>query len=806
MNLRLKIFYSLFIFVLISLSLPAYASSPLALVKSEKNQEAYSDQHLGTFDDDWLAFRRTIETSNVRFDVISDQDLINGGSKLSSYKVIILPMLIDLPTAAVNTISDYVRSGGKIIVTDGGGSPTENAQKINQLTGVQVKGHNTMQDKLQLVWSRTPLPFTQDFSVGTTYANFHIVDNGALQSAKWINTNGQEVTGAICNLNGNIYLSWAPGLQGEITSNSQVLSLALEDSVPGITQQAAVQISFADYQNIQQELDYLIRRTEESIQTAKQADLAVPFKTIQEHYEVALQHVKNFQTAYQERRFLEADSEAAQARHEFSLAFAKSMPVRPVEARSVWLDRGTIINCKTEAAMSDLFDRLKSAGINVVYFETNNAGFCMFPTQISTPHPDLHGFDALGTAVKEAHKRGMELHSWIWTFAVGNLRHNPIIGRESDYPGPVLSSHAFNWALARQNGALLPNNQPEFWIDPANLDGRRFVKDLAVEIVSKYPVDGLQFDYIRYPFNGKGTEMGFDWTGRLRFEKETGLNLDKLDEETRQMWQTWKIAQVNSFVEETSKATKKIRPGLRISVAVYGTPKRLRLGNIQQEWEAWIRNGWIDTVNPMTYVPTAKDLSIMAGFVRESSEDKALVYPGLSIRQLDTAGLIEQLDTARAIGTLGTTIFAVAQLDDKKLNVLKLGPYRRYTMLTPQSDPLKASRLLFDDFASMVNRYFQDPKKRILSDQSSTNEVFAEIESVQKQIHSLSSKSSAEELSDAVKQVSNLQNDIKNWLRIEAFIQRGYRAQYIVSYLTQVQAILTYAFHQTKVNAVASQL
>ncbi len=148
----------------------------------------------------------------------------------------------------------------------------------------------------------------------------------------------------------------------------------------------------------------------------------------------------------------------------------------------------------------------------------------------------------------------------------------------------------------------------------------------------------------------------------------------------------------------------------------------------------------------MTYVTSAKELSNMSSYVRESTFDHALVYPGLSIRQLDTAGLIEQLDSARVTGTLGTTLFAVAQLDDKKANILKSGPYRKAPILTPQSEPLKATRLLIDDFASLVNRYLQDPKKHILSDQASTNEVLVQLDQVQKDLHHLSFTSTPAEL------------------------------------------------------------
>jgi hypothetical protein len=143
-------------------------------------------------------------------------------------------------------------------------------------------------------------------------------------------------------------------------------------------------------------------------------------------------------------------------------------------------------------------------------------------------------------------------------------------------------------------------------------------------------------------------------------------------------------------------------------------------------------------------------------------------------------------------------MFAAAHLDDKKMNVLKLGPYRRQPILTPQSDPIRASRMLVDDFAAMVNRYLQDPKKKILSDQASTNDVVIQIVELQKKMHSLPTHPPAEEIEAVNKEVASLHSTIREWLRLEAFIQRGYRAQYIVNYLGQVEAILAYASHKER--------
>lgn len=774
---------------------PALAESPLAVLRSEKNQAAYSEQHIGEFDEDWKSFKRTFETANVRYDQLSDNDLITEGV-LAKYKLVVIPLLLDMPPQQVAAVKSYVAKGGKIVVTDGCGVASAAAAELIALAGAKVTGHHTMEDAKQFLWPRTPFPLTQDFSVGTLTADI-VPAAPADAIAKWVGKSGEDAGTALASEAGNAYIGWAPGLQGNISANAQILSTVLEEASPGITQQAAVQISYADYQMYLQELDYLQKRTDEVIKTAKQADLAVPFTEIQKNYEAALTHVEKFNAAYKERRFYEASEQVASARHEFALSFAKAMPVRPVEARAVWLDRGTIIATKNEKGMIDLIQRLKAGGINIIYFETNNAGFAMFPSTLAVQNPQLNGWDALGTALEQAHKNGMEFHAWFWNFNVGNERHNPIIGKDSEYPGPVLSTRRFSWALAGKNGSLFGHNQHEYWVNPANPEARQYCGDLMREVVTKYPVDGVQYDYIRYPFNGKPNQMGWDWVGRLRFERETGLSLDNLDDEGAAVWQAWKIAQVNQFVEETSNSIRKIRPGIRISAAVYGTPRRLRCWNLQQEWETWINKGWIDTLNPMTYVGTAKELQIQANNCRESSEDKALVYPGLSIRQLDTAGFIEQLDTARDIGTLGTTLFAVAQLDDQKLELLSIGPYRRPAVMTPQSSPVKASTLLVDDFVSMVNRYLADPKKRVIADTASTNEVVKEMDAVQRSVHSLPSDATSSDIDRVKDNVLQLRKLMREWLRIDAFAQRGFRAQYMLSYLTQIESILTYASHRS---------
>lgn len=790
--------FFLFCFFISSSWQKALAAAPIAVLKSATNAQAYQGQNIGTYDEDWQAFKRTLESANLRYDIISDGDL--SASKLSQFKVLIVPLLADLPETSLDAIKQYTSSGGKILLTDGGASLSKTAAATAEIAGVTVAGHKATQEAEQLVWTKAGKKLVYDFAVGTLVAELSPSSPESVV-ASWVDGSGKALGPSISKNNGNIFIGWAPGLQGETSSNAAILSMVLDESNPGLTKEASIQINSGDYLKLQDELDSLCKRANEAIDTAKQADLAVPMTEIKKHYERALTHARAFKDFYQQRKSFEADGELNAARKELSLAYAKAMPVRLVEARSIWLDRGTIVSCQGASGMSMLFDKLKKSGINLVYFETNNAGFTMYPSKVSSQNPQTLNWNPLASAIKEAHKRGMELHAWLWTFNVGNTFHNPIIKQDPEYPGPVLSTKDFAWALASKTGSFVPPKQHEFWIDPSCAEGRRFIKDLVMEVVNNYELDGIQLDYIRYPFNGKGGEMGYDFAGRVNFERETRLCLDRLDDRVRKAWINWKAKQVNSMVQDVSQSVRAAKPQLKISAAVYAMPREQRMNLIQQDWELWVANGWVDTLNPMTYVIKGAELHKMAGYVRDSVENKALVLPGLFIKDLDTAGFVEQLDISRSLGTLGNTMFAAAQLDDNKSSLLQLGPYRKSPLMTPLADPVRAATLVFDSFAYSIGRYVQDPERPIVSDRASTNEILTQTEAIQRVLHSMPSNADAEQIKNASLLINTLADSVKEWLAIESFAKRAPRANYISATINQASSILNFAAHRVKMRS-----
>lgn len=417
----------------------------------------------------------------------------------------------------------------------------------------------------------------------------------------------------------------------------------------------------------------------------------------------AAQEKSKFETAWFQQNYGPALAAFDNCRSALMRALFDKVPSNQIEGRAIWLDRGSIVRSGSPEGLRQLIRKIAAAGFNVIYFETVNAGYPIYPSQVTEQNPQTKGWDPLAVAIEEAHQNGMELHAWVWVFAVGNIRHNRILGQPDSFPGPILSrSDMASEALRGANGELVPANQYEYWLSPASPKARQFLITLFSEIVSQYPVDGLQLDYIRYPFQKYNAAMGYENRSVSKFNAETGLSVSESGEYIPKAWVAWKAFQVTTFVKELSHRVKETNPKLKLSVAVFPMARYSRMLMIQQDWETWVRNGWVDTINPMAYSRSARSLERLVEYIHNISNDKALVYPGLSLIRLNAVELLDTLEICRKTGVMGTTLFAFNQFDPDKQLLLQTGPYKQRKTIPPHRDPLYASSQLIAETQGMV--------------------------------------------------------------------------------------------------------
>jgi uncharacterized lipoprotein YddW (UPF0748 family) len=456
-------------------------------------------------------------------------------------------------------------------------------------------------------------------------------------------------------------------------------------------------ISSREVQLMNQELQGLIDRFETTLLTADTQNSQIEISTskvvqqilnkqtitskeidkslVKSNYHTAHQALQRAREGLKQFHFLIDTQQYNQAQAEWSAAkqvlwsnYPADRPVADSEIRGIWLDRGTIVKAKSEEDLAKIFDRMATAGINTVFFETVNSGYTIYPSKIAPQqNPLVEGWDPLKAAVKLAHERGMELHAWVWTFAAVNQRHNLLLNLPRNYLGPVLSKHP-DWGMTDQEGSRFDYASGKVFLDPANPDVRHYLASLLAEIATDYQVDGIHLDYIRYPFespNGRIT-YGYGVAAREQFQKQTGYDPIQLNP-SHPLWAEWtefRIKQIDSFVASVSQDLKQLRADLTISTAVFPIPQRERLAKIQQHWEQWVRKEWIDILVPMTYAENTETLQTLASpLLNEFSQGQALLLPGIRLLNISDVAALDQMQLLRGMSTEGYALFAAENLN-----------------------------------------------------------------------------------------------------------------------------------------------
>ncbi|MCY3021986.1 MAG: family 10 glycosylhydrolase [Planctomycetota bacterium] len=199
------------------------------------------------------------------------------------------------------------------------------------------------------------------------------------------------------------------------------------------------------------------------------------------------------------------------------------------------------------------------------------------------------------------------------------------------------------------------------WLCPSHPDNQKLEVDAMVEVATKYDVDGIHFDYIRYP----GPDECFCQGCRERFETAIGAKVmnwpadTRRDDQVRQKWLDFRRANITKVVAAVSELARKAKPKVRISAAVFRNWPVDRDG-VGQDWKLWCEQGWLDFVCPMDYTPENAQFENWVkgqlGWV-----GKVPCYPGIGLscwtQTNDICKLIDQIQITRRLKTGGFTIF-----------------------------------------------------------------------------------------------------------------------------------------------------
>ncbi|MBE9039439.1 family 10 glycosylhydrolase [Oscillatoriales cyanobacterium LEGE 11467] len=507
----------------------------------------------------------------------------------------------------------------------------------------------------------------------------------------------------------------------------------------------------------------------------------------------ARQVLHEFNDLVSEGKYAQARSSWLTARSSLWESYPNDRPRAVPEVRAIWLDRGTIVDAGSPEGLARVFDRLQQAGINTVFFETINAGYPIYPSRVMPEqNPLINNWDPLESAVELARERDMELHAWMWTFAVGNQRHNQIVGEKDDYPGPVLSQNP-DWANYDNSGRMRHLGSGKTFLDPANPEARWYLLRAIDEIVTNYDVDGLQLDYIRYPFQDPSAKRtyGYGIAAREAFEELAGIDPSDISPDDRDLWEQWtefRTGQVDSFVAEVSQWLRDRDPNLILSVAVFYQSTHDRIHKIQQHWENWVEDGTVDLVVPMTYARDTNRLESITEPLLERG-GSALVVPSVKLHDLLAIVAIDQIQALRDLPVGGYALFAATVLTDPLYEIFTRTQAPTSTGPIPFRQPFETAATRFTALQQEWDVLLADDRLWIREPELSQWQAStAELAQV---LDRLAAEPNGSNLAVASERLAEYQTGFEDWMRLEAS-EHSYQVQTWEHRLETLATLLRY--------------
>lgn len=265
-----------------------------------------------------------------------------------------------------------------------------------------------------------------------------------------------------------------------------------------------------------------------------------------------------------------------------------------------------------------ILDKLYAANFNTILFQARTRGDVFYPSAIEPFSKTLTGtvgknpgYDPLAFVVEECHKRGMECHAWMVAIPLGGNAQVNALGKQS--------------VTKKQPGICL-QHKGQWYLNPGDPGTKQYLMRLTQEIVDRYDVDGIHFDYLRYPENEN------KFPDSKEFQK---YGKGKKIEE----WRRENLTEIVRYIYESIKSRK---PWVKFSTSPVGRYRNTSryqsdtwnaYHTVYQDVQRWLNEGIQDQVYPMMYFrgnnfyPYALDW-------QERSNNRHII-PGLGIYFLD---------------------------------------------------------------------------------------------------------------------------------------------------------------------------
>lgn len=345
---------------------------------------------------------------------------------------------------------------------------------------------------------------------------------------------------------------------------------------------------------------------------------------------------------------------AGNARKTLIEAFCTGQKPLPGEHRAFWCHSAFGVNGMTwDEAIKNLADN----GFTAILPNMLWGGVAFYNSDVLPTSPSVaERGDQIKLCLAACKKYGIDCHVWKVNFNMGYATDKEFVAKMNQ---------------AARTQVSFDGTKNERWLCPSHPANQKLEIEAMLEVAGKYDVDGIHFDYIRYP----GRDGCFCEGCRSRFEKSIGRKVKnwpgdlRSDENVIDKWLSFRRRQINNVVSGVAAGAKQIRGDVEISAAVFRNWPSDR-DTIGQDWKLWCQRGYLDFVCPMDYTPSNNLYDQMVSQQLQWVHDVPC-YPGIGLsvwnNRTDVVKLIEQINITRKHNTGGFTIFNYGQLEAQQV-------------------------------------------------------------------------------------------------------------------------------------------
>ncbi|MCJ8209236.1 family 10 glycosylhydrolase [Mucilaginibacter sp. RS28] len=286
-----------------------------------------------------------------------------------------------------------------------------------------------------------------------------------------------------------------------------------------------------------------------------------------------------------------------------SIASAQYVPKR--EFRGVWVatvenidwpSKPGLPSAAQQQEMLEILNEHQKSNINAVllqvrptadaFYGKGREEWSRFLTGKQGKAPDPL-YDPLAFAIKEAHKRAMELHAWINPYRASN---------------DLIDSNISATHVTRTHPEWFFSYAGKKYFNPGLPEVRAYIISVVMDIVRNYDIDGIHIDDYFYPYPTKQK-----LPDSLTYAKY-GQGFNTIED--------WRRHNVDTLIQLLSDSIHHAKSYVKFGISPFGIWRNLKddpngsqsngfsgYSSLYADARKWVKAGWLDYINPQLYFP-----------------------------------------------------------------------------------------------------------------------------------------------------------------------------------------------------------